>query len=436
MVYSSDTPSVVTIDSKGLMSAISAGSAQVGVSYLGKSNSVTITVERRQTGVANAGTLYVDLRATGLTTDAMTWTNLAAGQENFTAEGTPAYVANVESTGVPGVKFNGTESFLGPATTSDLDGSSDRTIEAWVLNPAIAPDETLVAWGHRGGPNRSNMGFGNGGSPDYGAAGQWGEDVGWNGVPIPGVWHYLVYTYGGTNDSVVRVYADGLLKNTRSYPAPLDTYANYSIRIGAQALNDGSATDFGQALNGYIGQVRVHGGALSANDIKNNFLFGMELTDPGALQSISLKLDTTTMLGIPSRARASVFATYAARNYLFVTGQSTFDSSNTNVATVDAAGIVTAHALGSADITATYLGKKSTQTVQVQAAPPAKLVHRYSFGEAPGSTTVQDSVGTANGIIKGVGADFDGAGQLLLPGRVPPPVISAMSTCPTASSVH
>jgi hypothetical protein len=35
------------------------------------------------------------------------------------------------------------------------------------------------------------------------------------------------------NDSVVRVYADGLLKNTQ-HAAPLDTWANFSVRIGAQ----------------------------------------------------------------------------------------------------------------------------------------------------------------------------------------------------------
>jgi hypothetical protein len=418
VVYSSDNPSSATISSNGVISAVSAGSANVGVSYLGKNDTVTITVQTRLTGVATAGTLYAQLQARGVTSDGLTWTNQAAGQDNFNAEGTPAFVANVEGTGVPGVKFSGTEAFLGAATTSDLDGSSDRSIEVWVFNPAVAPDETLVAWGHRGGPNRSNMAFGAGGSPDYGAAGQWGEDVGWAGYPVPGVWHYLVYTYGGPADSVVRVYADGLLKNTRSYAAPLDTYANFSIRIGAQGDGTGAATDFGQALNGYIGLVRVQGGALTALDVKNNFLFGMELTDPGALQGITLKLSPTPIVGIPSIAHASVFANYANRNYLFVTGQSTFDSSNTNVATVDAAGVVTAHTLGSADITATFQGKKSTQTVQIVAGVPAKLVHRYSFSEAPGSTTVADSVGTANGILKGVGGDFDGAGQLVLPGGV------------------
>jgi hypothetical protein len=61
------------------------------------------------------------------------------------------------------------------------------------------------------------MSFNYGSNGGYGAVGHWGEDVGWNGAPAPGAWHYLAYTYDGTNGNTVRVYADGVLKNTRPY---------------------------------------------------------------------------------------------------------------------------------------------------------------------------------------------------------------------------
>jgi len=412
VAYKSDNPSSVTIDSQGRIDAVSAGTANVSVSYLGLSQSVAITVSRRVEGVATAGTLYVDLRAADASANAATWNN-RANQDDFYAEGAPTYVANVENSGVPGVRFAGADAYFGPVTTVDLHGGSDRTIEVWAFNPAIASEETLVAWARRGGPDRSNMSFNYGVNGSYGAVGHWGEDVGWNGAPPAGIWHYLVYTYDG---SVARVYANGLLKNTRAYPSPLDTYADYPIRLGAQTLDDGSGSTFGQALTGYLGFVRVHGGVLSDNDIKNNFLYGMDLTAPGSVQGIAFSLDIDTIIGVGGRAQGTVLATYANRSYFYVNGYTTFESSDTNIATVDATGLVTSKALGSVDITATYQGKKATQTLKVLSTPPAQLVHRYSFGEAVGSTSVKDSVGTAHGTVKGNGAAFDGAGQLSLPG--------------------
>jgi hypothetical protein len=414
VTYQSDTPSVASVDAKGLIDAVSAGTANISVSYLGKSDSVSITVSRRQEGLANAGTLYVDLRAADASTDAIIWKNRVTGQGDFSAEGTPTYVANVQNTGVAGVQFAGTDAYLGPNSNPDLDGGSDRTIEVWTFNPAVAAEETLVAWGHRGGPARSNMSFNYGANASYGAVGHWDEDVGWNGAPVAGTWHYLAYTFDGINK--VKVYADGVLKNTRTYAAALDTYAAYPIRIGAQADTVGDATDFGQSLSGYIGLIRVHGGILSDNDIKNNFFYGMELTPIGELQGINLKLATDTVIGIGGTVQASVLATYANRNYLYVNGFSSFVSSDPAVATVDAAGVVTTKTVGTVDITATYQGKTAVQTLKILGAPPAKLVHRYSFGESVGSTTVKDSVGTADGIVKGEGAAFDGAGQLTVPG--------------------
>lgn len=57
-----------------------------------------------------------------------------------------------------------------------------------------------------------------------------------------------------------------------------------------------------------------------------------------------------------------------------------------------------------------------TALALVQAAQ-ASLIHRYSFEEAVGSMTVEDSIGTADGQIKGNGAFFTGSGQLDLPGN-------------------
>jgi hypothetical protein len=364
-----------------------------------------------------AGTLYVDLHAADVKSSTATWPN-KAGKGDFTAAGTPTYNANIGGTGIAGVTFNGTtDAYLGPTTTSDLDGNSDCSIEVWAYNPNIASEETLVAWGHRGGPNDSNMAFNYGSNGAYGAVGHWGDDIGWNGAPAAGQWHYLVYTYDGVG--LAKVYSDGFLKNQRSYPAGLTIWAALPIRIAAQCNTTGDDFDFGQALSGTIASVRVHGGQLSDNDIKNNFLYGIELTDPGALQGINVSLSSSPLVGVGAKATATVTANYANRNYLNVAGFSTFTSSDTNVVTVDASGNLTGVKLGTASLVVKYLTVQATQAVSVVAVPTPVLIHRYSFSEATGTTTVKDSVGTANGTLKGdltLGGGFSGSGKLSLPG--------------------
>src|SRR4029078_9825985 len=67
-----------------------------------------------------------------------------------------------------------------------------RSIEVWTFNPAIADEETLLSWGHRGGPDGSNMSFNYGGNAQFGAVGHWGAagpDLGWSnsgGAPQAG----------------------------------------------------------------------------------------------------------------------------------------------------------------------------------------------------------------------------------------------------------
>jgi hypothetical protein len=414
VTYISDKPAVVAVSNTGVIEAKAAGSGNVSVNYAGKSASVAITVNPRQTGVAVAGKLWVDLHAEDVKNDISIWPN-RAGEGDFAAIGAPTYVANVAGSGLAGVEFAGTDAFLGPATTSDLDGASDRSIEVWAFNPSIAAEETLVAWSHRGGPNGSNLSFNYGANGTYGAVGHWGAfDVGWSGTPPAGTWHYLVYTYNG--DKTCRVFADGVLKTEKAFSAPLTTYPGDYIRIAAQANTTATDFDFGQALSGSIALVRIHGGMLSPADVANNYLYGAELTPPGALQGITLKLSAATLVGPRALGQASVTANYENRSYLNVLQFASIESSDPSVLTVDATGAYTAIKAGTATLKASYSGKDASVLVTVLPAPATELKHRYSFNEAPGTTTVKDSAGTADGLVKGNGADFTGTGQIVLPG--------------------
>ena len=201
------------------------------------------------------------------------WTNTGTLPGDFTPAGGPT-VANVD--GVTAVTFDGVDDyFLGPTTVAGLEGNSDMSIEVWVHNPSILDEETMVAWGHRGGvPDGSNMGFGYGSSAPWGAVSHWGStDLGWNGAPETNKWHHLVYTYDG---AIQRVYADGVEKNSSDVAAvlgPLAIWAGDNIRLGTQVQGDLTTNVLFGGLS--MAQVRVQDGVLSAADVENNYSEGL-----------------------------------------------------------------------------------------------------------------------------------------------------------------
>lgn len=414
----SDNTAVLTVNAAGLVTAVKAGTAKLTLSYQGKTDEETINVNARQTGIAVAGSLVVDLRAADAAADPLSWPNrvLAGVDDDFVADaGAPVYVANVAGTGIAGVQLTGADDYLGPYTTAELTGGSDRSIEVWAYNPAIAAEETLVAWGRRGGPAGSNMSFNYGANGTYGAVGHWDTpDMGWSGTPVAGQWHYLVYTYDGVDTA--KVYADGILKTTKQITGGLNTHPDLPIRIGAQNNTSGDGPDLGQALSGYVALVRVHTGKLTDADVANNFLYGPTLTPPGELQTVTLKVDRSTIYGARAVGHARVIADFASLKNVDVTGFSTLGSSDDTVLTVAPTGMYTAVKVGTATLTGTYLGRPATQLITILEPPPLALKHRYSFSEATTATTVEDSAGDADGLVKGVGAAFDGSGKLTLPG--------------------
>src|SRR5688500_10562323 len=172
--------------------------------------------------VQTAGTLFIDVDATSVSVGAINViTNRGSLAGVFEARGGAATVPRVAlagSSGTRGVQFDGADymqhavapgGVLVPAPAGVVGLNPTRSIEVWVLNPVIDTEETIVAWGRRGGPDGSNMSFNYGVNGVFGAVGHWGAgpDVGWNpagGAPQAGQWHHLVYTYDGTT---ARVYA-------------------------------------------------------------------------------------------------------------------------------------------------------------------------------------------------------------------------------------
>lgn len=222
--------------------------------------------------------VLVDLNATSLAAGPLSvWPNSGKIDLPFRAGGTSALVEVVA--GVKGVTLDGSQYYAGPAAPVSVTGNASRTIDAWILNPVAADEETIFSWGRRGGPDGSNTSFNHGGNPAFGAVGHWGSpDIGWNGKVVTGQWTHVAYTYDGATTTTT-VYSDGQVADTEVLTAPLATHATDNnadnpaplrFLLGAQNEANGAVTD---GLRGSlsIARLRVYDGVLSSTAIQQLF---------------------------------------------------------------------------------------------------------------------------------------------------------------------
>ena len=238
-------------------------------------------------GEGGDGAVVVDLDASGLPEGAIaTWENAGDLGGSFQAFGDPTVEVIA---GVTGVTLDGNGDYLeGPVSTPAIEGDSPRSIIAWIYNPELASEETVISWGKRGGPDGTNMSFNHGFHNNFGAVGHWGgggPDIGWNpdsmvededpGVPgdaQAGVWTHISYTQTG---SFTKVFTNGVLSNSED--AALNTHPGLGILVGAQREDNG--VDVTDPLKGSltVANVRVFDSALSDEDILADY----ETSAPG-----------------------------------------------------------------------------------------------------------------------------------------------------------
>jgi hypothetical protein len=271
-----------------------------------------------------AGNLLVDLDAATFSSGGTLWNNGGTLGGAFNAS--PTVVGGFQKqtfNGAAGLVFNDQNYYLtGPLSDASIEGNQDRSIEMWVWdNGALIGEESLLSWGHRGGPDGSNQSFNLGVDGRWGAVGHWGNpDLGWdprfngNGAgtkPVRGTWHHLVYTYDGAGHTAV--YADGILKNSEDINGfgGLNTYAGNRIVIGAQTADGANniAVDPNLAFTGAISRVRVHSGALTPAQVANNYnlersTFSSGTTAP--LQLSGVPVHRYTMNGLTSAANGTL----------------------------------------------------------------------------------------------------------------------------------
>ncbi|MFL2450488.1 MAG: LamG-like jellyroll fold domain-containing protein [Verrucomicrobiales bacterium] len=190
-------------------------------------------------------------------------------------------IPNIETVdGVNAVTLDGNNDwYLGPES-SPLTGSASRSIEAWVWNPSVPSEETIFAWGRRGGPDATNFSMLYGVNSSYGALGAWGgaPDMPFypgGGAPAPNEWHHLVLTYDGQSNQR-SIFVDGQLTNSEDDGPIFNTHETddsgliLPMVIGNQNESNGTRSD-NLSADLSIAKIKVHDLVLTENDVLQSF---------------------------------------------------------------------------------------------------------------------------------------------------------------------
>jgi len=141
------------------------------------------------------------------------------------------------------------------AVPQSLAANGSYSIGLWVNNPDIARFEQLVAWSS-GQQDLSKAIFGYGTDAGRGAIthGSW-PDLGYASVPDSNVWHHIVFSFDGYQESV---YVDGKLQrreNRMLFVKPGDVFV-----LGASDILD-------QHFSGYVSSLQVYNTSLDEEEV-------------------------------------------------------------------------------------------------------------------------------------------------------------------------
>lgn len=240
------------------------------------------------------------------------------------------------------------------------------------------------------------------------------QQVGGPIVPL-GTETHLVWTSDGAS-GIARIYVNGVLAGETV------GFTNTPAMMGPTTNNWLGRSQWGADpyLAASYNEFRIWEGALTPLEVAGSYVSGPNTvsTDYGTITAVELQLPATLSKGSGASARVRASASRLT-NPVDVTGMSglTYASSDTNVLTVDATGMVRAVGLGTATITVTFdhggVQRSDQRTITVLNLPP-RLIHRYSFNE-DGSMTATDSVGGAHGTLDLLAEQRDG--QVWLSGQ-------------------
>ena len=214
----------------------------------------------------------------------------------------------------------------------------------------------------------------------------------------------LAWTPGaGSTGSIVVMRAGAATSMQPNYGTnyPASSIFGNGANLGASNFVVFAASGSGVTVTNLLPGVKYFATVYSYSGTGTNTVLNLadapttNLTFPGVVQSVSLS--TSSQMPLTGSAQATVLASYVGGgSQVDVTGSSTFSSSATNIISVSTNGVLSALSLGSAWITATYQGFRSSNSVTVFDPITVSLRHRYPF-----NSDANDVVGIAHGTLNG-----------------------------------
>lgn len=411
-IYQSSNPSVVTIDTNGVATAVGAGSATLTATYGSMSDSKLVTVTVPGIALKNRWSFNE--------TSGTTATDSVGGKH-----GTLMGSAYFSGTGE--VILDGSSGCYVELPAGIVTNYNQVTFETWVTvssSEYASDNERLFVFGGAHGANEVGLTARSGGQNTLLRA------FGLPNVTVVRGGHIAidkkVHVVGIFNEAAGRVdlYIDGLLQNYAVASFSLASLSNAVSRLGA-SINDSAF-----AICNFD-EFRIYEGALTPYQIAISKAAGPDnpVVDAGAPVSVALDVDPIMIQGMRRLA-------HAVANYTNVTNvrlrsdmeEVVLTSSNTNVVRVASGGWLEAVAPGTANITVNIKGRTDTKSVIV-VEKQTGLLHRYSF-----TSDCSDSVGSQDGVLGGAASISEG--KIVLPGsaenkaggyvELPPGLVSSL----------
>jgi len=347
ITWSSNNPSVGTISSAGVFTAVAAGTTTITATSGSVSESATVTV------IVTSG-LVGDWHFDGSASD-------SSGNGNHGTINGATFVQGVSG---QALSFDGVDDMVVVPHSSSL-SLENYTMEAWIKrnqnNESGITEYILVKRYEPSWMDNYGLSISSNGTV---GAGSYSPDIWtWFGVESKknisaGNWYHIVATYDRTT---LKIYINGVLDNSvNTQYTPYQN--NYQLVIGRGCVGDPCMfKPSSPSFNGTIDEVRIYNRALSASEIQASY---NAISSVPALTTIAI---SPVSASIAAGSIQIFTATPKDQNGNAIAATVTWSSSNTSVGTISSStGVFTALKAGTTTITATSGSVSGTATVTVQ----------------------------------------------------------------------